>query len=152
MEVGYRVRWFIACAQPYPQFTKKPPPAQILLALRVHPYPHQQHIMLLNYFIYIYNMEVGCSVRWFIASTMTLQHHRCSTVPSISQKATSTCTDVCIRVIPYPHPQQRNVLKYFIYIYNMDVGGRVRLQGVCQPSYAIDGHMEPSSLHYYFRC
>ena len=30
-------------------------------------------------------MEVGCRVRWFTASTMTLQHQLCSTVPSILQ-------------------------------------------------------------------
>ena len=26
------------------------------------------------------------------------------------------------------------------------------MQDVCQPSYAMDGHMEPSSLHYHCRC
>jgi hypothetical protein len=52
-------------------------------------------------------MEVGCSERWFIASTMTLPHHRWPTVPSISPKVTSTCTDVSIRVSPYPQPQRK---------------------------------------------
>ena len=49
-------------------------------------------------------MEVGCRVRWFTASTMTLQHQLCSTIPSIFQKSTSTCTDISVRVHPYPHP------------------------------------------------
>jgi hypothetical protein len=29
---------------------------------------------------------------------------------------------------------------------------RRHMQGVCQPSYAMDGHMEPSSLRYHCRC
>jgi hypothetical protein len=66
--------------------------------------------------LYIYNMEVGCRVRWFTASTMTLQHHWCLTVPSIFQKSTTICTDISIRVHPYPYPQHIKVLKHFIYI------------------------------------
>ena len=62
-------------------------------------------------------MELGCRVRWFTASTMTLQHQLYSTIPSIFKKSTSTCTDISIRVHPYPHPQHiKGAERLYIYI------------------------------------
>ena len=119
MEVGYRVRWFIGGfgPQPWPyritgaqlftQFPKKPPPSAQIISIRVSAYPQPQLRKLLKHFFYTYNMDVGCRVRWVIASTMTVQHHSYptipyhsySSVPSIYQKA-SSCTDISVKGAP----------------------------------------------------
>ena len=78
-----------------------------IISIRVSAYPQPQLRKLLKHFFYTYNMDVGCRVRWVIASTMTVQHHSYptipyhsySSVPSIYQKA-SSCTDISVKGAP----------------------------------------------------
>ncbi len=62
-------------------------------------------------------MDVGCSQWGFSASTMTLQHHTGSAIPTLSLKSPPTCTcNTAIMMHPYAHPQHLKVLKHFVFI------------------------------------
>ncbi len=53
-------------------------------SVRVDPYVHSQHIKVLI-FLYTYDMDGGCSLWGFGASTMTLQHHSGSDLHQLSK-------------------------------------------------------------------
>jgi len=62
-------------------------------------------------------MDVGCSLRGFEASTMTLQHDSHSVIPPISQKILNHLQrHISVRVHPHVHPQHIRVLKHIVYI------------------------------------
>jgi hypothetical protein len=101
-------------APPYPNFPKCGPNLHRYNSVSVHPYAHPQHMKVLEHFIS--NMDVGCSQRWFTASTMTPQCNLGSALPQFSKMWPSPAQIYSVRVHPYAHPQHVKVLKHFIYI------------------------------------
>ncbi len=66
-------------------------------------------------------MDAGCSLKLFVASTMTPQYHLALPTPQLS-KNLPPLTQVLhkynsVRVHPYNHPQHIKVLKPFVYIW-----------------------------------
>ena len=51
-------------------------------SVRMHPYAHPQHLKVPKHFIS--NIDVGCSLWGFAASTIILQHHTGSAIPQFS--------------------------------------------------------------------
>ena len=96
-------------------FSKIQPHLQRHISIRVHPYVHPQHIKVLN-ILHVYNMDVGCSLRGFEASSTT--YHSNSAILPISQKSTPPPSEayISVRVHPHVHPQHIKVLKHFAYI------------------------------------
>jgi hypothetical protein len=66
---------------PTPIIRKSIPDLHRRNSVRVHPYAHPQHIKVLNT-LYTYDMDVGCSLWGFGASTMILQHPRAQLYPN----------------------------------------------------------------------
>ena len=63
-------------------------------------------------------MDVGCRLRGFEASTMTLQHDSHSVIPPISRKIHNHLQrHISVRVHPHVHPQHIKVLKHIVYIW-----------------------------------
>ena len=80
-----------------PIFKKNPPTPQVAYQCnRVHPYAHLLHTKVLKHFLYIYDVDVGCSLRWFGASTMTLHHHLVSSLPQFSKQSILTSSGVSV--------------------------------------------------------
>ncbi len=73
-------------------FPKIHPHLHMRNSVRVHPYAHPQHIKVLKHFIQ--DRDVGCNLRGFGASTMTLRHHSDSAIPPIFLKSTPTSRGV----------------------------------------------------------
>ncbi len=75
----------ITRSQPYPQFPNNPhPPSEVYQCTGAPTCPPTVYQGAKTLCIYI-NMDVGCSLQGYEASTMTLQHHSDSTIPPISQ-------------------------------------------------------------------
>ena len=73
--------------------------------------------------LYRYDVDVGCSVRWLGASTMTVQHHLVAAQgPNLQQIYPNLKWGISVRVHLYAHPLHTEVLKHFLYIYDVDVG------------------------------
>jgi hypothetical protein len=65
----------------------------------------------------IYDLDLGCSLKLFAASTMTLQRCLGSAIPQLSKNQPSPLQRrVSVWVQSYPHPQHIKVLKHFRYI------------------------------------
>ncbi len=64
-----------------PQLSENPSLTYRRNSVRVYPYAHPQHIKALNT-LYTYDMDVGCSLWGFGASTMILQHPRAQLYPN----------------------------------------------------------------------
>ena len=79
-----------------------PPCHGMCNSARVHQYAHPQHIKVFNYLLYIYNMNVGCSL-WVFGSlgVSSLNHDtttlfRVSHSPKIVQHFIPTCTGITV--------------------------------------------------------
>ena len=105
-------------------------------SVRVHPYPHPQHLKLLKHF-YTSNMVGGCSLLGFAASTMTPQYHSDLAMPQFSKIYSHPYGRNSVRVHPYAHPQHLKVLKHFVYI---QYGCGMQSMGVCSLNHDTKHH------------
>ncbi len=88
-----------------------------IMAIRVYPYAHPQHLKVLKHFVYIQygcgmqSMEV-CSINHNTTTSYLRLVHTTVTFPKIHPHLHY----YGIRVHPYAHPQHFKVLKHFVYI------------------------------------
>ena len=61
-------------------------------------------------------MDVGCSLKLFVDSTTTPQHHLLSITPKLPKIQPHLHRHTSVRVDPYAHPQHIKILKHFVYI------------------------------------
>ncbi len=84
---------------PHPNFPKIHPYLHRCNSVRVHPYVHPQHIKVLNT-LYTYDMDVGCSLKLFVDSTMAPQHHSLSPTPQLSKNSPPPTVRLTVIYLP----------------------------------------------------
>ena len=77
-----------------------PPIKHRRITVRVDPYAHIHSILRYQKALYTSNMDVGSSLKPVVASTMTLQHHTGSGLPSKPQNPPPTCRGVSLEGWP----------------------------------------------------
>ncbi len=92
--------------------------------LRLLLYASWLHMNVLKYLL-MSNMDVGSSLRWLSASTLTWLHHFNSTIDHVPQNLSQVGGYNCVRLIPYAYGQHINVLKHFA-ISKMDAGSSLK--------------------------
>ncbi len=127
-----------------PIFQNLTPYLHMYNCVRVHPYAHQQHMKVLNHFLYI---QYGCGMQPVVVYSLnhdTITSYGLHLTP-IFQNLPPTCTGITastvtpqhiwalpypnfpkfdlylhrynsVRVHPYAHPQHMKVLNHFLYI------------------------------------
>ncbi len=87
--------------------------------VRVPPYAHPQHVMVLNLnhvILYIYDMDVGWIQRWQWSTASQPLHQNIICGPASSIQLSNICQPPSLRrVLSYAHPQHMIVLKHFIH-------------------------------------
>jgi hypothetical protein len=66
--------------------------------------------------LYMSSMDVGSSLRWLLASSMTQSHHFGSTSDPEPQNLSLLQWVNCLRLLLHAYGQHINVLKQFVYV------------------------------------
>jgi hypothetical protein len=104
MDVGCSKWWLTATtmtpqhnwAPPYPNFPKFGPHLHMYNCERVHPYPHPQHMKVLNHFLYI---QYGCGMQSEMVSSLnydTIASYYGLHLTTNFQNLPPTCTDITV--------------------------------------------------------